>query len=73
MSTGVVPSRTRKRTPVHRTRGLLPEPAPRPGAHGHAGKRVRDDVRDGIAVMVFSLVSALLVALAITALARIAG
>lgn len=73
MSIGVVPSREQKQTSAPGTRGLLPEPAPRTGAHGYAGKRVRDDVREGIAVMVFSLVTAVLTALLITALARIAG
>ncbi len=73
MSTGVVPRGTQEHAPARRTRGPLPEPAPRSGAHGYAGKRVRDDVREGIAVMAFSVLTAVLIALAITALARIAG
>jgi hypothetical protein len=73
MSIGVVPRGAQEPAPARRTRGLLPEPAPRTGAHGYAGKRVRDDVREGVAVMVFSLLTAVLIALTITVLARIAG
>lgn len=73
MSIGVVPDATQKRTPVRHARGLLPEPPPRTGAHGYAGKRVRDDVREGVAVMLFSVATALLIALAITVLAQVAG
>jgi len=73
MSIGVVRGETPQRTPTRCTRGSLPEPPPRTGAHGYAGKRVRDDVREGLAVMVFSIATAVLIVLALTVLARIAG
>jgi hypothetical protein len=53
--------------------GLLPEPAPRVGAHTYAGKRVRDDAREAILVMVFSITSALGLAGVVALLVRLAG
>lgn len=53
--------------------GLLPEPASRTGAHGWAGKRVREDVRDGVAVAVFSLASSTAVSLLLFVAIRLAG
>jgi hypothetical protein len=53
--------------------GLLPEPAPRVGAHSYAGKRVRDDAREAVLVMVFSITSALGLAGAVALLVRLAG
>lgn len=53
--------------------GLLPEPAGRTGAHGWAGKRVREDVRDGVAVAAFSLASSTGVSLLLFLAVRLAG
>jgi hypothetical protein len=53
--------------------GFLPEPAPRVGAHSYAGKRVRDDAREAVLVMVFSISSALGLAGALALIVRLAG
>ena len=71
MSIGVVRGEAHERTPGRGACGFLPEPPPRTGAHGYAGKRVRDDVREGVAVMVFSVTTALVIVVSITVLARI--
>lgn len=55
------------------TQGFLPEPAPRVGAHSYAGKRVRDDAREALLVMAFSVTSALGLSGALALLVRLAG
>lgn len=47
-------------------RGFLPEPAERTGAHGYAGKRVRHDVADGVALFAFSFAASVGLALIFT-------
>jgi hypothetical protein len=54
-------------------RGLLPEPAPRVGAHAYAGKRVRDDVREAVLVMAFSVASSVGLALSLTVVVHLVG
>ncbi|MGI8675470.1 MAG: hypothetical protein ACR2JT_00865 [Nocardioidaceae bacterium] len=51
----------------------LPEPAVRVGAYSYTGKRVRDEVREGAAVVVFSLVVSTGFALVMTLCIRLAG
>lgn len=53
--------------------GLLPEPAPRVGAHAYAGKRVRDDAREAVLVMAFSVIIAMALALALTVVVHLLG
>ena len=53
--------------------GFLPEPAPRVGAHSYAGKRVRDDVREAVLVMLFSVTSAMTLAGALAVAVRLLG
>lgn len=53
--------------------GLLPEPAERMGAHGYAGKRVRHDVADGVALVAFSLAASASLALVFTLAPRFMG
>ena len=53
--------------------GFLPEPAPRVGAHSYAGKRVRDDAREAVLIMVFSITCALGLAGTLALLVRLAG
>lgn len=55
------------------TQGFLPDPAPRVGAHAYAGKRVRDDVREAVFVMGFSVASALTLAGGLTTVVRLLG
>lgn len=50
--------------------GRLPEPAARVGAHVHAGKRVRDDVREAAAVAAFSLLTSIGFAIVLTLFTR---
>lgn len=58
------------RSTVTRDRGAggrgLPEREERRGAHDYAGKRVRHDVTDGLALLVFSLAISVGVALVLT-------
>ncbi|MGI8614229.1 MAG: hypothetical protein ACR2KL_09880 [Nocardioidaceae bacterium] len=72
MSTGSVKAGGSRR-PAEPARGLLPDAAPRVGAHVYAGKRVRDDVREGLAVMAFSMSVATVLACLLTVLAHAAG
>lgn len=66
-------------TEPHRHLGLppkscgLPEASDRLGAHGWSGKRVREDVRDGVAVAAFSLAASTGVSLSIFLAVRLAG
>jgi len=53
--------------------GFLPEPAPRVGAHAYAGKRVRDDAREALLVMAFSVTVAVALAVALTLATHLAG
>lgn len=53
--------------------GLLPEPAPRVGAHAYAGKRVRDDAREALLVMAFSMTTAMALALLLTFVMHLVG
>lgn len=50
--------------------GRLPEPAAPAGTAGLSVRRVREDVRDGVAVAAFSLLASLGFALAVTLLTR---
>jgi hypothetical protein len=50
-----------------------PEPPERLDAHGWSGKRVREDVRDGLAVVVFSLLTSSAVATVLFLVLRLAG
>lgn len=52
--------------------GRLVEPG-RVGAHSYSGKRVRDEVREGAAVVAFSLLASTIVALVVTLCTRLAG
>jgi len=52
---------------------LSPARAERSGAHGHEGKRVREDVADGFALLAFSLTTSVVLAACLTAAARLAG
>ena len=54
-------------------RGILPEPAPRVGAHAYAGKRVRDDAREALLVMAFSMATASALALVLTVVLNLVG
>jgi len=56
-----------------RRAGFLPEPAPRVGAHVYAGKRVRDDAREALFVMAFSVASAVGLAVVLTLATHLAG
>ena len=58
---------------ARRLGGLLPEPQPRVGAYGYAGKGVRDDVREGIAVIGFSAGASVCLAILLTLTTRLAG
>lgn len=71
MVVATVPHR-RVRTLRSRAVGL-PDPAGRTGAHSWVGKRVREDVRDGVAVAAFSLVCSTGVSLVLFLLVRLAG
>jgi hypothetical protein len=70
MSVDTLETTPRRRRPAG---GLLPEPAPRVGAHAYAGKRVRDDVREAVLVMAFSMGTAVTLALSLTLVAHLAG
>ncbi len=51
----------------------LPEPAGHVGAHAWVGKRVREDVRDGVAVAAFSCVTSTVAAALLLLILRFAG
>ncbi len=51
----------------------LPTPAARVGAHAYAGKRVRDEVREGAAVVLFSLGASTALVVALTLCSRWVG
>ena len=53
--------------------GFLPEPAPRVGAHAYAGKRVRDDAREALLVMAFSMSTAMALAFFLTLVVHLVG
>lgn len=67
MGVGVVET-SASRAP--RRSGRLPEPAAPAGTAGRSVRRVREDVRDGVAVAAFSLLASLGFALAVTLLTR---
>ena len=64
-------SAARRGTVSHRR--VLPDPAPRVGAHAYTGKRVRDDVREAVLVMAFSVFSAVGLAAGLTTLVHLLG
>lgn len=55
-----------------RSGGRLPEAAEPPGGQ-REGRRIRDDARDGVYVMVFSLLASTATTLALVLVARLAG
>lgn len=63
----------RRAAPIRAELESLPEPAERLDAHGWSGKRVREDVRDGLAVAVFSLLTSSAVATVLFLVLRLAG
>jgi len=63
----------RRPAPIRSELESLPEPPERLDAHGWSGKRVREDVRDGLAVAVFSLLTSSAVATVLFLLIRLAG
>jgi hypothetical protein len=60
-------------TPLRLQLEALPEPPERLDAHGWSGKRVREDVRDGMAVVAFSLLTSSAVAAVLFLLLRLVG
>jgi hypothetical protein len=73
MQTANDTSRTKARRSASPRKRLLPDPAPRVGAHAYAGKRVRDDVREAVLVMGFSVLSAVGLAACLTTLVHLLG
>lgn len=71
----VVSAATHRRpgAPPTQVGGHLPAPAARLDAHGWSGKRVREDVRDGVAVAVFSLATSTGVSVLLFLALRLAG
>jgi hypothetical protein len=63
----------RRATPIRSELESLPEPPERLDAHGWSGKRVREDVRDGVAVVTFSLLTSSAVATVLFLVIRLAG
>ena len=59
--------------PSRPQRVRLPEPSSRVGPHGWVGKRVREDVRDGVAVAAFSLATSTGVSVVLFLLVRLTG
>ncbi len=63
----------RRATPIRSELESLPEPPERLDAHGWSGKRVREDVRDGVAVAAFSLLTSSAVATVLFLVLRLVG
>lgn len=63
----------RRAAPIRAELESLPEPPERLDAHGWSGKRVREDVRDGAAVVAFSLLTSSVVATVLFLVTRLAG
>ncbi|HZG98675.1 MAG TPA: hypothetical protein VEY14_10465 [Nocardioidaceae bacterium] len=73
MSVAASPRAGRRATPIRSELRSLPAPPERLDAHGWSGKRVREDVRDGVAVAAFSLLTSSAVATLVFLVTRLAG